>query len=84
MNIKHRSEYKKFIDYLSYFFIIIFLIRFIGEISSGYNYNSDIKIVFTDKNSNIFNKCLLDKNSRYKIDKNFIINTNKINAFIAK
>ena len=46
--------------------------------------NSDIKIVFTDKNSNIFNECLLDKNSRYKIDKNFIINANKINAFIAK
>ena len=42
MNIKDKSEYKNILDTLSYFFIIVFLVRFAGEISIGNDYNFDI------------------------------------------
>ena len=44
--------------------------------------NSDIEIIFTDKNSNVYNECLLDKNSKFKLDQTFLVNFNRINAFI--
>jgi len=44
--------------------------------------NSDIEIIFTDKNSNVYKECLLDKNSKFKLDQTFLVNFNRINAFI--
>ena len=46
--------------------------------------NSDIEIVFTDIKSNIYDECLLGKNSKFELDKIFDVNKNKIKAFITK
>ena len=39
---KRKSEFKIFLDILSNFLLMIFLVRLIGEISIGNNYNLDI------------------------------------------